>query len=77
MAMTEAINESIWLQGLLDDLGFDQDRLINSDNMSVIYLVKNQVYHAWTKHINIKLHFVREILEECDLVLEKIHRRRI
>jgi len=41
--------------------------------MNVIYLVKNQLYHAWAKHIDIKFQFVREIIEEGDLVLEKIH----
>jgi len=28
MAMIEAIKEVIWLQGLLDDLGIDQDQLM-------------------------------------------------
>ena len=42
MAMTEAIKEAIWLQGLLDDLGIGQDLLkINCDSTSIIYLVKN------------------------------------
>ena len=42
MSMTEAIKEEIWLQGLLDDLGIDQDLLkINCDSMSAIYLAKN------------------------------------
>ena len=50
MAMTEAMKEAIWLQGLLDDLGVDQDLLkINCDSMNAIYLAKNQVYHARTK----------------------------
>ena len=41
--------------------------------MSAIYLAKNQVYHARTKHIDVRFHFVREILKEGDLMLEKIH----
>ena len=42
MAMTKAMKEAIWLQGLLDDLEIDQNPLkINSDSMSVIYLAKN------------------------------------
>ena len=45
----------------------------NSDSMSVIYLIKNQVYHIWTKHIDVRFYFVREILKEGDLVLKKIH----
>ena len=74
MAMTEAMKEAIWLQGLLDDLGVDQDLLkINCDSMSAIYLAKNQVYHARTKHIDVRFHFVREILDEGDIELLKIH----
>ena len=64
MAITEAMKETIWLQGLVDELGIDQNLLkINYDSMRAIYLAKNQVYHARTKHIDIKFHFVREILE--------------
>jgi len=59
---------------LLDDLGTDQNLLkINCDSMSVIYLVKKQVYHARTKHIDVRFHFIREILEEGDIELQKIH----
>jgi len=74
MTMTEAIKEAIWLQGLLDDLGIDQDLLkINCDSMSTIYLTKNQVYHAKTKHIDVRFHFVQEILDEGKIELQKVH----
>ena len=52
----------------------EQDLLkINCDSMSAIYLARNQVYHARTKHIDVRYHFVREILEEGDIELLKIH----
>ena len=74
MAMIEAMKETICLQELLDDLRIDQDPLkINCDSMSAIYLAKNQVYHARTKHINVRLHFIWEILDEGDIELQKIH----
>ena len=41
--------------------------------MSVIYLAKNQVYHARMKHVDIRFHFVQEILDEGDVELQKIH----
>jgi len=64
MAMTEAMKVTIWLQGLLDDLGIEHDLLkINCNSMSAIYLAKNQVYHERTKHINVRFHFVWEILD--------------
>ena len=51
----------------------DQDLLkINCDSMSAIYLAKDQIYHARMKHIDAMFHF-REILDECDIELQKIH----
>ena len=40
--------------------------------MSAIYLAKNQVYNVRTKHIDVRYHFVRDILEG-DIELQKIH----
>ena len=68
MVMTKATKEAIWLQGLPDDLGIDQDLLkINYDSMGAIYLEKNQVYHARTKYIDVRFHFIREILDKGDM----------
>jgi len=41
--------------------------------MSVIYLAKNQVYHTWTKHIDVRFHFICEILDEGGIGLKKIN----
>ena len=59
---------------MLDDLEIEQDLLkINDDRMNAIYLAKNQVYHVRTKYIDITFYFVREILNEGDIELLKIH----
>ena len=72
MALTDVVKESIWLQSLMDDLRIEQDFLwVHCDNMSVIYLAKNQVYHIRSKHIDVKYHFVRNILE--DIEVKNIH----
>jgi hypothetical protein len=34
--------------------------------------VKNQVHHSQTKHIDARFNFVREIIEEGDILLQKI-----
>ena len=74
MVLTDAVKEAIWLQGLMNDLGLEQDFLkVNFDRMSAIYLAKNQLYHARTKHIDVRYYFVRDILEDCDIELKKIH----
>ena len=74
MATIEAVKEAIWLQGLLDELGFKQKHIkVHCDGQSVIHLAKNQVYHARTEHIDVKYHFVREILEKDHIQIQKIH----
>jgi len=59
---------------LLDDIEIDQDLLkINCDSMNAIYLTKNQIYRARTKHIDVRFYFIWEILDEGDIELKKIH----
>ena len=64
MAATKAIKEVIWLLGLTDDLDIGQDQVhVMCDSQSAIHLAKNQVYHSRTKNIDVRFHFVREIIE--------------
>ena len=73
IAITEAVKEAILLQGLLDDLSVDQKQVtVFCDSRSAIHLAKNQVYHAGTKHIDVRYHFVREIIEEGGVLIQKI-----
>ena len=73
MAATEAIKEAIWLHGLISDLGIVQDHVdVFCDSQSAIHLAKNQVHHSRTKHIDVRFHFVREILDEGTILLKKI-----
>ncbi|KAL0755152.1 hypothetical protein Bca101_092820 [Brassica carinata] len=63
----------IWLQSFLEELGHDQGKsVLYCDSKSAIDLAKNPVYHAWTKHIHHRYHFIRSALEDEMLVLEKI-----
>jgi hypothetical protein len=73
MAVADAIKEAIWLHGLIEDLGILQKNVkVLCDSQSAIHLAKNQVHHARTKHIDVRFHFVREIMEEGDILLQKI-----
>ncbi|KAE8723957.1 Detected protein of unknown function [Hibiscus syriacus] len=54
MAVSEAIKEAIWLNGLMEDLGVIQSHIsLYCDSQSAIHLAKNQVYHSRTKHIDV------------------------
>ena len=73
MATTEAFKEAVWLQGILQELRQIRDKTtIFSDSQSSIHLCKNPVYHEKSKHIDIRLYWIREKIEEGTIKLEKI-----
>lgn len=60
MASTTA--ELTWLTFLLRDIGISlsQPPQLFCDNMSALYMSVNPMFHAWSKHIELDYHFVRE-----------------
>ena len=42
------------------------------DSQSAIYLSKNSMFHERTKHIDVRLHFVRDIISQWIIKVEKI-----
>ena len=72
MALTEATKEAIHLKGFLEELGVRRDSsvVIFNDNQGAQKLAKNPIFHARTKHIDIRHHFVREALEHGLVQLE-------
>ena len=42
------------------------------DSQSAIHLAENQVTHARTKHIKVKFHKIRQMVEDGDIHLWKI-----
>ena len=42
------------------------------DNMSSIYLARNPVFHAQTKHIEVHYHFIRERVQAGEIDLEHV-----
>ncbi|BAU00723.1 hypothetical protein VIGAN_10233900, partial [Vigna angularis var. angularis] len=43
-----------------------------SDSQSAIHLAKNSTFHSRTKHIDLRYHFIRSLLEDEVLTLRKI-----
>ena len=50
-----------------------QPVVIFCDNTSVINISKNLVKHSKTKHIAIKYHFIRELVQDKEIRLEYVH----
>ena len=59
------------MKQMLADYGIVQDTLIvYCDNTSAINISKNPVQHSRTKHIDIRHHFIRELVENKTVVIE-------
>ena len=73
MAITEAIKESIWLRGLVGELHSCQGAtIVHSDSQSAIPLTKDPMHHERTKHIDVRYHFVRDIVAQGEIIVHKI-----
>ena len=73
IAISEAAKEMIWLKNFLNELGKEQDDApMFSDSQSAISLAKNPVFHSRCKHIQLRYHFIRELINDGDLSLLKI-----
>ena len=58
---------------MLNDYGVSQGVItLYCDNMSAISISKNPVQHSRTKHIDIRHHFIRELVEEKTINLEHV-----
>ncbi|XP_058755682.1 secreted RxLR effector protein 161-like [Vicia villosa] len=63
--------QSLWLRKILEDIGEKQEEslLLHCENKSAIAMAKNPVFHSRTRHINIKHHFIRSVIENGDVEL--------
>ena len=58
---------------MLADYGMVQDTLtVFCDNTNAINISKNLVQHSRTKHIDIRHHFIRDLVESKTVSLEYI-----
>jgi len=64
MAATSAGCQAIWLRKLLVDLQQEQigSTEIWCDNKAAIAMTKNPAFHSRTKHIDIRYHFIRNLV---------------
>jgi hypothetical protein len=65
VALTHAAQEVIWLRKLLSELRNDPESATQlfCDNQGAISLAKDPTFHARTKHIDTKFHFVRQTVD--------------
>ena len=65
IAVAEGCKDFLWLKKFLQDLGFKHDKyVLYCDNQSTIHLSKNSTFHSRSKHIDVRYHWIRDVLEE-------------
>jgi hypothetical protein len=74
VAVSEAGREAMWLRCLLKELGISQSAAttLHCDNKGAIRLALNPGTHQRSKHIDIKHHFIRELIDRNVVVLEYV-----
>lgn len=59
---------------MIVELGIKQETVeVYCDSSSVIYLSKNPTQHEKTKRIDIKLHFIRNVISKGVIRMVKVH----
>ena len=74
IAATEAGKEMLWMKQFLQELDLKQkDYIVHCDSQSATDLSKNITYHARTKHIDVRYHWIKKAIEEQLFQIRKIH----
>ena len=63
----------LWIQQQLRDYGLNEEKTpIFCDNTSAIVITQNPKFHARTKHIDVRHHFIRDHVEKGNIEILKI-----
>ena len=73
IALCRAAQEAVWLRSLLADVGLTPKTatVVREDNQGAIALGKNPKDHPRTKHIDVKYHYVREVVQ--NKIIDVVH----
>ena len=73
MIVTKACKETLWFKGLFGELS-DQLQIstLFCDSQSAIFFTKYHIFHEMMKHIDVRYHFMRDIIARGDIVVSEI-----
>ena len=73
IAVGSCCTQLLQMRQMLSDYGLEQNVIpLLCDNMSAISISKNPIQQSCTKHIDIRYHFIRDLVEEKVISLEHI-----
>jgi hypothetical protein len=74
IATSDAGKEALWLRKLVSMLFGDKLEMtvVHCDNQSCIKLTENMVFHDRSKHINMKYHYIQDLVQRKTIKLQYI-----
>src|SRR6266487_261536 len=73
IAAGSSCSQILWIKQMLSEYNVGQDVItLYCDNLSAINISKNPIQHSRTKHIDIRHHFIRDLVEENIVTLEHV-----
>ncbi|WJX38809.1 hypothetical protein P8452_26432 [Trifolium repens] len=73
IAAGSSCSQLVWMKQMLKEYDVEQDVItLYCDNLSAINISKNHVQHSKTKHIDIRHHFIRDLVENKVVTLEHV-----
>jgi hypothetical protein len=74
VAMSRCAQQMVWMHSWLSevDIKYSVPGLIKGDNRGAITLTKNTKDHGKIKHIDIRHHYIRELVQAGNIILEQV-----
>ena len=73
-SMSQCATEMTFIGNLLNDIGIKNvKKVMNCDNTGAIFLAKNMAVGQRTKHIDTRCHYLRELVEKNELIINYVN----
>ena len=64
MALSDASRQCVWIKSLMGEIGYSTNFAVPlaGDNQGSLFMATNPVTEARSKHIDIRYHYIREVI---------------
>ncbi len=74
LALGQSLSQSLWMRNLIEEITNEKLKIkLYEDNESCIAIAKNPIVKSRAKHIDIKLHFIRQHVDSGDVKIEPVN----
>ncbi|TPX42459.1 DNA-directed DNA polymerase, partial [Chytriomyces confervae] len=70
-SLSEAVKEALWIRQMLREVDFplNDATVVHQDNLSTMAIALNPIQHQRVKHMDVKVHFLRDHLDKEDVTM--------